>query len=496
MAYYWIPKKYRSWWEPKLDPKTRSFIDQGEKYAKYNPLHSIVNLVKSLPSLPSPEASRTRGGVVFSPYNKSSRKRKANIPKDYKPRKIQAGESSIRPKKMPKRTRSRGGKGGKGSSQYAGGAQYRGRFKSAVRKIKKAKYPCVQKVENAVSGTAAETLYLGHCTHPLRYVMRMIGMSMVHKFYQQNGIKIRSWREPCGAFNPAAADIAPAFNCKVIYQDSSIGTASAAQSATVAQASSGDAYLTIADEVANGLVNLVTSNTTDLFITQVIWECIPNASTLTLSSKLWDAPEVRIAIRGTSMLQVQNRTAAGDDPDTTLTTSIYANPLIGKHYLMSGNYARVKNLEAAPGFQAQHFTCSSDLGAVSANSNDPNFSGNAQDILRQPPRGSYFWNCKGETQIRLAPGSIKQSRVSSTVVKPLNQWLRHVQSHLESATDVATIPRDINTPTGMMRLIAFEKVADMGSSNPVIVSGERDAVYQSKLYFRKRTTTLPTNQQL
>jgi hypothetical protein len=375
---------------------------------------------------------------------------------------------------------------------------YAGKFRRPSKKVKKVKWPCICKDERTTSASSTECAYIVHGTHPTRYVMRMIAMSMIHKYFEQNGIWIQNWTANAGLHTGVGTVATINLTVVAEYQQRA-ESSSDPQYLTILTIVGTPSYLELADSLADGLVNLCTTVTEDLMVTKIQWKSNGTGSTGTnMAFKLWDASEIRIDIYGKSMLNIQNRTTGGEGPGTGSkeTTSIFANPLHGKHYLVKGFGARVKNLGVGVLSTSDQLVPSTLTGEVGIGSNATSFGAQAQDILKQPPLPNYFQNCIGSSYIRLEPGAIKQSTAYKTVSKTLNQWYRILHLQLQNVTTVGAIRQYGRTPIGLTRMIAMEKVANMGSTNPVVLAGERDAVYMSKLTFRKRRFTAPTNDQL
>lgn len=468
-------------------------IDSYNRYSRYYPyaktaLRSLSNSIGSL-SL----GKRTRSGTIFSPYLGKSRRLNPDgvkipfkLPTSTKPN-LKAGATGTKTKTKSKK---------KSSKMMVGAGTYRGNFRR-TRRVRRAKFPVCVKDERSITSTGGNCVYMGHHTHPLRYTLRAIAMAMVHKYFAQCGIHVKNWNHSVGMFIATGADTEFDVDCVVTMQGRGTGTSAAATNIIIGSTAAAGvtSFLDFADDIADGFCGLNSTTFTDTTITRVEWRATAVAAAV-ISSKVWDAQEVMITVKGTSILNIQNRTAAGDVGDNLQTTSIYANPLIGKHYTLTGNGMRIKDIAAGAGVQVDQLYCDTTTGLIGFGSNATGIPTNMRDVLKQPVSPNYFYNCKGSSKIRLEPGAIRKSSCSATVTKSLNSWI--VGYYRQTFNSVATdeIPGLIWVPTGVSKYVGLEKVADMGSGNSVVLGAERDAIYQSKCYFRKKRVTPATNNAL
>lgn len=494
MAYFLLPRKVRNQIEGKLavsHPKVYSFIQRAEKFNRF-PNQLAKGIYSSLPNWRPSAKPKWLQGTSKLPGNPVARRTRAQkqvaAGKRKQPPQSNSAPKRKKPRKMPTRRSSK-------SLQLMGQGHYHGRFKAPTKRVRAQKYPVVQKLEESGSSTDAKCVYVMHTTHPLKYVLRGITMAMLHKFFQQQGVQIRGWTEKLGQAKGIATTRKYSLRCGIVYQQNP-DAASDPEFTEIANAANlnDPTYLDFAISMADGLA-LIYDNVIgnkDIFVTQIQWETSGIAN-VNLCYKQWDASEIRVAVSGKSMINVQNRTAAGDVADNTQTTSIYANPLHGKHYAFTGNNVRIKHLGVGAVNTSAQLVPGTDSGVVQNGSQSTNISSQAQDILAQPPAGNYFYNCTSTSYIRLEPGAIKQSTCAKVVTKTLNQWLRSLQPWLESASDLNSLNTFQSTSLGVSRVFALEKVADIGSGNPVLVGYERDGILCSKMFFKKRRYTAATN---
>jgi hypothetical protein len=387
-------------------------------------------------------------------------------------------------------------------------SSYRGNFRRPRRRPTKFRLPCVVKDERRiVKGPTAECAYVLHCTHPAKYVMRMIGMAFVYEYFRQADFRISNWLDrvatTTGNAIPATFTNLP-IQLRCWYQK---GTSSADPTeptgATLFNNNQSYTFLDMADEIANGLTNIIGANPQVYFI-QFLWTGGDVASPSAIAgtaAKRWMADEMYIAVSGKSIVNIQNRTEGGnpdadDKAQNTLTTSIYANPLIGKHYAGSGPGPRLRDISYTTQNQAYQFIGSSLSGLASFTASDTTLSPTLKDVMKQPPNGTYFKNCYSQTTIRIEPGAIKKSTVYKKVSHSLNNWVKHLQTSLDGAATVVNISTQPVHMPGAYRIIALEKVANIANNGQIVIGLEKDAVYMSGLRFRKRRSVPATNSQI
>jgi len=370
-------------------------------------------------------------------------------------------------------------------------------------RVKAVKFPVMTKQETTITATAgaAHTAYLIHTTHPIRRVLEVLSMAMIHKFYQQNKFWISNWDMPAGMISTSYAAMTPGtydspnMQVQAVLQrrvnDTGDFNPTNVKILETSLLSSNFTWRDMAEQMADKLVALVTDESESLFISHIQWKS-NDVANMVIPAQLWDATELYITITGNSILQVQNRTAAGDA--NAQTTSIEANPIVGKEYMLTGNNARIRDYTVLTDSNSQQLCSSADTGMLEFGSDSSELSTAFQNALKQPPLGNYFFNCKGTRRIRLEPGAIRRSSAYKSITKTLNQWLRGYYNALseDNVTTRATIREFVTTGVGVSKLLAMEKVANMGSAS-VEYSGERDFIMKAKAFIKKRSFTVPYN---
>lgn len=398
-----------------------------------------------------------------------------------------------------------------------GAMAYKGKFKRPRRGAvtRQVKYHCVCKDERAFSQTGSKCVYVLHCTHPPKYVLRMIFMSIVERYYRQNDIKITNWLDNCPMKYPNTT-VANSVGVKVfLFYQSRVGNATNTRGqlnymTLYDSTGTGVSYLALADTMATNFAAAINTFDNDLFFTDL--QFVPDARTneAQFSHKKWDTTEMFISVKGVSHLQVQNRTEGGDgtSAENALVTSIYANPLEGKHYSFKGTGVRIKDFGnvidgVGPNLQ---LVCDATGGTFHIDSGTTSLSSQATDVLKQPASPKYFSRCTGASNVRMAPGAIMKSYAKDVVTKSFLGWVKSLFSYVTSGSTLNGTEAPLDSATGALskyshlrpgvgRMLGLEKVADLGNSD-VNVAWERDAVYSSRLFFKRKRFIPATNNQM
>lgn len=372
---------------------------------------------------------------------------------------------------------------------------YKGPFAKKYKKTIR-KYPVVVKDERPFAGaTATKCLYIGHCTHPVKYMIRLMSMSIIHKYFKSCGVTIRNWKSVAGFRISAVQESTIDLTIVAVLQRDPATTTDTTYE-TILTTSAGDTYLDMADNLANGLCNMVKSTDQDMRVHYLQFRTTATVAYPVFGSKEWDVSKCRITLYGKSILCLQNRTESSSLTNPTSTEIISTNPVRGKEYLCTGAGPRIRDTrQAGTVASSNQFTCDSKGGGFLVSSLSSGFDVGARDVLRQPPHQSYFSNCLGSSYIRLGPGEIKKSVAVSSVTKSFNQWLISMQDVMSKTGFVSGIPTNCDTRFGRSKILAFEKVADVGGDAPIKVEGERNAIYMAVCHLNKATPTPATNDQ-
>lgn len=169
----------------------------------------------------------------------------------------------------------------------------------------------------------------------------------------------------------------------------------------------------------------------------------------------------KIRFHISSKLKIQNRTqAAGTDANQT--TTITANPLIGKSYDGSGtgtNYM-VKTNAAGVGGQRQFFV---------HNENGVLDFAPIDNDLQEPPYGKAFDKVKAMNGYSIAPGEIKTSYLKHASTMPLYKAFALLRSVNRDGVGTATVHPQVEF--GKFRFMALEKIIDPVETEPDITVG-------------------------
>lgn len=403
-------------------------------------------------------------------------------------------EYNARKRQRSGRSTSYASTGRRGMTRYQVAQRHNGVYRGGFNKprpLKRIRFPCECKDERSDSLTVlpGNSGYVMHTSHPPRYVMRMIGMALVHKYFHDAGWQIESWSDAIGVYTAVNVLQAPGLGLYAWWKDTAEPNSVA--TLVVAALVSGDTYLDFADKIADGLTGLVTTSSTAFMLTKLQWRAT-DAAGVSLAGALWNPQEMFVTIAGKSILNLQNRTAAGDVGGALSKDNIYANPLIGKHYVFKGTGTLVRQIGYTSANTSASLVPDSTSGIYRTASNASPNNAPLADTLHQPPHGKFFTNCKGVIQVRLEPGAVKKSVAYHSQTHSLNQWLRACTPYLMVAADVANIQDQAYSFIGQSKMIGVEKLVDIGVAN-IVLAFERDAIYRSRLFFRPKNFTVATN---
>lgn len=438
------------------------------------------------------------GGARGAPFSKLADKVRKRL--EFEDR---SEPSNAPPKKMPRN--------GKAKSYVHKDGKYHGKFaRGKKRSFGKVKYPCVCRDERPLVVSDPECSYVAHCTHPPKYMLRMIMMALTERYFTKCGIKIMNWLDLMPAMFAVGTPANPV-GVKVFMQvqdriGSGTGARGQARRITLFDsAATNIAWITFVDTMAAALALNISNGTqpfsNDLEVFEIQWLPDARSNETQLVTQIWDARDIMVEIKGVSHLHVQNRTEGGDGTtaENALSTSIYANPLHGKQYTFKGTGLRLRPNYNSPGRENVQLVCDSVTGLQFLEASNSVVSEQLRDSLREPPNARFFKNVDSSKSIRLEPGAIKKSYVTSTERKSFNQWLRAYYSWLSSGNSLTgtessstsitgTVSKYAHVYPGAGALVAMEKVcaiADL-ATNHVTLACERDAQYFSRMYMKRR----------
>lgn len=361
-----------------------------------------------------------------------------------------------------------------------------------VRQISPKDLRCVTK--SKFSGTTTQnntgTLYQCHATHPPKYVLRHLCMSLLEMYFRDVGVPIQAWNS---SLSPFSHHDTQAFELRMIFQtrndaDLQFDNLICTQNAT---------YLEIADEMANFIISKCSgAAVTDFKIIQLSMGVRGNPATLPYDHPLtyYLADCVKIGIYGVSKMDWQNRTLAGGGTSTDSALSIYNNPLEGRIYECTGFNAIIQNsqqVEASKEIPFQNDVTTGTYANRSAGSTIPTA---LVDILTEPPHPRFFKNITKSGFIKIMPGEIKTHVLKSYVKKSLNGWIASIRNWMLSgntldgtrsapgATGGAVIQRTSNF-TGKNAVCAVSKACDLGSAT-LVLANEKEGYMASKAWYK------------
>jgi hypothetical protein len=343
----------------------------------------------------------------------------------------------------------------------------------------------------------AECVYVGHGTHPARLVIRSLCMALVRMFAQRAKQDFNDWSEVIGGADDFLINDA-GFSFRFTYKTDPTGTL---QESTQIDINSADkSYYTLAEEIANDIVNLVTASTVHFEIVDMYFYRVGSTEIGDMQFGkpiIFRAKDLKVQVHGTSNLSIQNRTQAqattGDMHD------VENNPLRGKHYWGYGSYFPMKYFDDRTSNSDGLFMYHKD-GTLVLGAADSDLTTGMQEALRKPPPGKAFGGVKKTAYVRIMPGHIRDSKLSNTVTKYWNGWMKALLAHMRTGDDITTndskdpVPatgiRDkFDTKIGQCSFFGLEKVCESTAGETEISIGynlkltlSSRAIYRQKLY--------------
>lgn len=295
--------------------------------------------------------------------------------------------------------------------------------------------------------TDAECVYIGHSTLPLEKTGMTVAMSLARKLFMEAGICIDS---PDGPITGTAV-LEVRMDCK--------NTITGAFSNIVAYNPAVTfSLLDVATSIHNALSGLYGTGNPDIVPLYLLLR--QSATPFTPLAQI-DLMQLKLNIKVKAAMKIQNRTSTsvGDEAD-----DVDNQPLQGKLY-------EINNPQ--PIFQTRDtiaFPMSSNTGIVAV------VAGSANG-LRDPPHPRTLGAAKAST-VRILPGELKYSTVSSEVQCSLDWFYKHYTA--QGGGGVA------RSRLGKSRIFAFEKMIDVGT-NSILCAYEAEWDIKAMCKYKPRT---------
>ena len=370
-----------------------------------------------------------------------------------------------------------------------------GKFKGPIKPRYASEYlkrGSVFKIESGSVLTDAECCYIGHTTHPVKYVMTGFGRALARHICERFWhFHIERWDQNVGGNN-----LRKYFRCEIRYLPQ-IGSGSITTTTTFSVSSSSYTYSQFAENLIDGIMGIVLAsagNQQPVFQSLLIEkDSTPLVTDMTISPVYIDLAQVVFKVRGASYMRLQNRTASatGGTEDHTSALDVANNPLRGKQYFCRGSTFNLCSGTARTN-DFPNFSFQSGSGLFALGSQSASFSAQTQVALSKPPPSSAFMKVTGTRFVRLQPGQIKVSRLVKEESHTINTWVKRLQNTFREGNRGAGIgdteAMEFNN-VGLSSLFAMEKMCDTKVSEPDVQIGYEHNVTVSVVCYTKRAAT-------
>lgn len=304
-------------------------------------------------------------------------------------------------------------------------------------------------------------VYVGHSSMPTNTVFESVVRSLIKSLFLRAGTRVPSW------------DSGPGYNGNIV-----IDYYAAANTATISQLTvaftNSQAYNTILGNVFTSLTSLTeNAELMSMSIVSVDADAVQRNPIVSINLR---NSQVTVKVKSSFKIQNRSKNALGSEAD-----DVDNVPLYGKSYEGKGtsirNRDRNRGTSAAFTGHVTHGTV--EIGAASLDPATTNWK-----IYQEPPEPGAFENCRKYGKVKLDPGEIKTSVITSYKRMSPTGWLR---LFLEQGTSGSYRRYYI----GSTKLFALEKMLETANVTPtdVVVAYEHNLNIQVACYTKKDSYT-------
>lgn len=345
---------------------------------------------------------------------------------------------------------------------------YQGSFRKQRNRVRKDMFRLhgsTLKYEFARTSSGADVCEIGHSTCVPRQVVRSFGRAIVRRAFERTGDVITTWTDVPGR---GVADYAFSWLYRTTPDSTTVTT-------TAPVVFTGADFAGCGDQVVNALLVLMTATVDNLVIEEFkIWEGwvtdAGNPKFYTL-----DMRSAKFTYAVTSVLTVQNLTesATGGTDDHTMRDDIRANPVVGRAWNASGN--TLIPVDATGLYVAE--VADAYTGAI----------GHIVATHKHPYPPNFFSNSRVSGQVKLGPGNIKKSKISTFKRLSVNGFLRVFRRWITANTDVTIAGfNPYVAGGGSSRFFMFEHMVKHSTDPSVQIGSEVNLFVKSHLTYRTK----------
>jgi len=283
--------------------------------------------------------------------------------------------------------------------------------------------------ERSFTTATEDCQYIGHASMPYLYFRKTLVLALVKALF----IKMGSPPENLSA-SPLLTQTGE--KIRIFYRGDLDSAETFFDTTTVAKT-----YEVIADDIITNMFSL----SEQAEFTAIQYVVVPGTSHY--STHIYSLLNSQIKWWCDSEMKFQNRSVNETGDEDSL--DVDNVPLVGKQYEGTGTGSTFSSPDAPPMFADQY-------GVINIEATT-----NAQ---KEPPFGQLFKDCKASAKVRLAPGEIKTSKLTSAGNMGFNRMYRSFQ--------IATGKTKSKTNMGKFRFFALEKLLGGTSSLEILTAVE------------------------
>jgi len=408
------------------------------------------------------------------PYAKSALRQVADVARKYATKRVRDLTSTIfQPKKKPRKSPKRG---------FVTSGSYKGRFRGRSKRYSVstvapkskdfyAKRGITYDVETNGSISDANCVYLGHCSFSPYYLVNMATMAILRRLLSVG----LNWTPN------SIEQVIPSFAGGTTSQHfhlrfTSVNIQSSFETIFTYQPTSGDTISSIAlfNTVQDFFQTVATGLSQKLKSVTMVEGDVGGTGQGNITMATLDLSTATISYFAKSELKVQNVTTP--DAINLESTDVNNVPLVGKMYSLSTPFPDTRGL-----VPLKLNWVNAETGTIA------HFAGDASqpsyNALKEPPAAGFFDRCKAATKLRLEPGAIKASMVSSSGTMNLGAFLQAVAYHASSS-------KNSTSRLGGCKVLALERVISVQGTLPIKLFYENNVSMGCQINVRKQTFTL------
>lgn len=292
-----------------------------------------------------------------------------------------------------------------------------------------------QEIGYIVQGS--ELVACGHSTHPVSYVMQSIAAAICKIIFQKHNWAIAGSVNAVLVGTFGGYSVGDVFQYGVENRETGVGASFVTWNTLAANTTVQDLINSLAAVLQDIYADGTTSLQSILFLPSTTTSGALGKDRLTLNFT-----GASVYVDAKSSLKVQNRTVLGTDVSID---DVDNQPIHGRMFESNGTYFQARKVGNGIDFCGTRLT-----GAImwSSNRNTTNLD------LREVPPPSYFTKTKAVGKVKLEPGEIKTSVLTSSVKASFDDLHKFVSKN------VATSGLNSATEPGKCRMMVFEKMID------------------------------------